>query len=102
MYPSQFDIEVDRLFSLNPFTLTGDEWREKRAEITPAFTVSRVSLWQQTICIDSQKVTYNPICFQIKAMYPIIEDVAGKMTSYLNDKLVDTPSILFEAREVQL
>lgn len=30
--------------SRNPFMLEGDEWKEKRAEISPAFTSSRVIL----------------------------------------------------------
>lgn len=38
------DKEVDKMFSRNPFMLQGDEWKEKRAEITPAFTPARVSL----------------------------------------------------------
>lgn len=37
------DKESDPIFGRNPFFLTGDEWKEKRAEITPAFTPSRVS-----------------------------------------------------------
>lgn len=37
------DKESDPIFGRNPFMLKGTEWKEKRAEITPAFTVSRVS-----------------------------------------------------------
>lgn len=44
--------------------LSGEEWKEKRAEITPAFTNSR-----------------------LKAMYPNIKDVCGKMTMYLKKEL---------------
>jgi cytochrome P450 len=36
------DPKVDPLVSLNPFFLKGEEWKEKRNEITPAFTVNRV------------------------------------------------------------
>lgn len=34
--------ELDPILAHNPFFLTGNDWKEKRAEITPAFTVSRV------------------------------------------------------------
>lgn len=36
------DKDTDPLFGRNPFMLEGNEWKEKRAEITPAFTPSRV------------------------------------------------------------
>lgn len=39
------DKETDSIFGRNPFFLQGEEWKEKRAEITPAFTPSRVSLF---------------------------------------------------------
>lgn len=38
------DKEYDPIFGRNPFFLEGDEWKEKRAEIIPAFTPSRVSI----------------------------------------------------------
>lgn len=37
------DKDTDPIFARNPFMLEGNEWKEKRAEITPAFTPSRVS-----------------------------------------------------------
>lgn len=36
------DVETDPLMGRNPFLLTGEEWKAKRAEISPAFTASRV------------------------------------------------------------
>uniref|UniRef100_A0A1B0CGS0 Cytochrome n=1 Tax=Lutzomyia longipalpis TaxID=7200 RepID=A0A1B0CGS0_LUTLO len=54
------DKEVDKMFSRNPFMLQGDEWKEKRAEITPAFTPAR-----------------------IKTMFPVIEDVCQRMNTYV-------------------
>lgn len=38
------DKDTDPIFGRNPFFLEGEEWKEKRAEITPAFTPSRVSI----------------------------------------------------------
>ncbi|XP_055710227.1 probable cytochrome P450 28d1 [Phlebotomus papatasi] len=52
--------EKDPIFGRNPFMLRGEEWKEKRAEITPAFTQLR-----------------------IKAMYPVIEDVCERMKKYI-------------------
>lgn len=37
------DKEIDPILGYNPFFLNGHEWKERRAEITPAFTVARVS-----------------------------------------------------------
>uniref|UniRef100_A0A8D8GWK1 Probable cytochrome P450 28d1 n=1 Tax=Culex pipiens TaxID=7175 RepID=A0A8D8GWK1_CULPI len=36
------DVETDPLMGRNPFLLTDEEWKAKRAEISPAFTASRV------------------------------------------------------------
>lgn len=38
----QINRDKDPIFGRNPFMLTGDQWKEKRAEITPAFTPTRV------------------------------------------------------------
>lgn len=54
------DKEVDPLIGRNPFLLTGEEWREKRMEISPAFTASRM-----------------------KPLYTIVEDIAARMTRYI-------------------
>lgn len=34
--------DIDPILGRNPFFLKGTEWKEGRAEVTPAFTVSRV------------------------------------------------------------
>ncbi|XP_062563197.1 probable cytochrome P450 28a5 [Armigeres subalbatus] len=52
--------DIDPLFGRNPFMLSGEEWKAKRSEITPAFTTSRM-----------------------KALFPLIEDVCSRMTKYL-------------------
>lgn len=39
----RIDKKSDPLFGNHPFFLVGDEWKTKRAEVTPAFTSSRVS-----------------------------------------------------------
>lgn len=40
---SVIDQDIDPILGSNPFFLNGDEWKVRRAEITPAFTASRVS-----------------------------------------------------------
>ncbi|XP_062554458.1 probable cytochrome P450 28a5 isoform X2 [Armigeres subalbatus] len=50
----------DQLFSRNPFMLKGREWKRKRAEISPAFTITR-----------------------IRALYPHVEDVCSRMTNFV-------------------
>lgn len=69
------DKDKDPLFARNPFMLKGEEWKEKRAEITPAFTSSR-----------------------LKALYPLIEDVQGRMIKYIETELQKNEP--FDAREV--
>lgn len=39
----KIDHNSDSLFGNHPFFLAGDEWRNKRAQISPAFTNTRVS-----------------------------------------------------------
>ncbi|XP_058821754.1 probable cytochrome P450 28a5 [Topomyia yanbarensis] len=67
------DKELDPLLARNPFMLNGEEWKTKRAEITPAFTTSRM-----------------------KAMFPLVEDVASRMTKYIKSH-EDSP---LEAKEL--
>ncbi|EAT32234.1 AAEL015654-PA [Aedes aegypti] len=54
--------ELDPLFGRNPFVLNGAAWKAKRAEITPAFTASR-----------------------IKALYVSVENVCAQMTKYVKE-----------------
>jgi hypothetical protein len=38
------DKESDPIFGRNPFMLRGEEWKSKRAEITPALSANRVCI----------------------------------------------------------
>lgn len=66
------DHEKDVLFSKNPFFLKDEEWKEKRADITPAFTNNR-----------------------LKALYPLAQDVLDRLITYVQNQ---TKSL--EAREL--
>lgn len=67
--------DADPLLARNPFLLKGEEWKEKRGEITPAFTTSR-----------------------LKALYPLIEDVQGRMIKYIEQQIKKREPL--EAREL--
>ncbi|KAL7036967.1 hypothetical protein ACKWTF_009020 [Chironomus riparius] len=69
------DTEQDPLFAQNPFFLKDEEWKEKRAEITQAFTVNRM-----------------------KALYPLIQDVSTRMVKYVATE--SEKSDPFDAREL--
>lgn len=69
--------ETDPLFGRNPFVLTGEEWKEKRGQITPAFTPAR-----------------------LKALFPLIEDVCERMTKYLTIECATKPIGGFDGREL--
>ena len=76
-FSSMIDPIKDPLFSRNPFMLRGEEWKEKRAEITPAFTNNR-----------------------LKALYPLIQDVQSRMSNFINKELNKETEEPFNAREV--
>lgn len=67
------DQECDPLIGRNPFLMTGEEWKTKRAEISPAFTASRM-----------------------KPMYAIVEGLASRMTQYIQQN----GSSALEAKEL--
>ncbi|CAD7092574.1 unnamed protein product [Hermetia illucens] len=71
------DKETDPLLGRNPFILSGNEWKEKRGEVTPALTNNR-----------------------IKASYPIMLSVCGKMTKYLEKETKKHIADGIEAREL--
>ncbi|XP_063698674.1 probable cytochrome P450 28a5 [Culicoides brevitarsis] len=52
--------QTDKLLGRNPFNLKGDEWKEKRGELVPGFSVVK-----------------------IKSQYPIIEDACKKLVAYI-------------------
>ncbi|XP_059618983.1 probable cytochrome P450 28a5 [Phlebotomus argentipes] len=76
-FTDMMDKETDPIFARNPFMLRGDEWKEKRAEITPAFTSTR-----------------------IKTMYPIIDDVCAIMIKYLERECEKAPVDGIDAKEL--
>lgn len=39
------DLNTDPMFGRNPFCLTGEQWKITRAQLMPAFTVTKLKLW---------------------------------------------------------
>ncbi|CAO1411536.1 unnamed protein product [Diamesa serratosioi] len=76
-FANMIDPKNDPLFARNPFMLTGEEWKEKRAEITPAFTNNR-----------------------LKVLYPLIQDVQSRMSKFINKELNKETKESFDVREV--
>lgn len=58
------DEKSDPLLARNPFSLSGEQWKKRRAEITPAFTNNR-----------------------IKAMAFLMEEVCERMTKYVKNQV---------------
>lgn len=72
-FSQMFQAENDPLFSRNPFLSRGDEWKERRNEISPAFSANRV-----------------------KAIYSLIEHVQERLTKFISENM-NQP---FEAKEL--
>lgn len=72
-FTDMIDPKNDPLFAQNPFFLKNDEWKEKRAEITPAFTTNR-----------------------LKVLYPLVQDVVLRMVKHVREKSEE----VFDAREL--
>lgn len=50
------DEKTDFIFANNPFSLTGEEWKERRAEVTPGLTMGRVSFFKYTYFCTKQVI----------------------------------------------
>lgn len=61
-FSKMFEPKNDPLFSRNPFLARADEWKERRTEISPAFSSNHM-----------------------KALYPLIENVCGRLTTFINE-----------------
>lgn len=60
------DTKQNPLFARNPFMATGDEWKERRTEISPAFSSNRT-----------------------KSMFPPIEIVSQRFTKFIRKSLIE-------------
>jgi cytochrome P450 len=74
-FSKMMDGKNDPLFSRNPFLARGEEWKERRNEISPAFSTNRM-----------------------KALYPLIEDVCSRFSKFISDN-IDEP---LETRDLSL
>lgn len=92
----RIDTKSDPLFGNHSFFLTGDAWKAKRAEISPAFSNSRVSWFD----ISNFEIFFKTVfeCSQIKALFPIFFDVCNQIGDYIQKQ---TNSENFEAFDCQ-
>ncbi|XP_037707984.1 probable cytochrome P450 28d1 [Drosophila subpulchrella] len=71
--------KADKILANNPFILTGESWKERRAEVTPGLSANRV-----------------------KASYPVSQRVCKKFAEYLKKQQKMAPSDGLNAKEVCL
>lgn len=72
-FSKMIEAKNDPLLSRNPFLSRGDEWKERRNEISPAFSSNRM-----------------------KALYPLVESVCDRLLNFISEN-IDEP---FEAKEL--
>ncbi|TDG43571.1 hypothetical protein AWZ03_009999 [Drosophila navojoa] len=73
------DEKSDFIFANNPFSLIGDEWKHRRADVTPGLTMGR-----------------------IKTVYPVTNEVCQKMTEWLRKQIRSPPSEGIDAKAMSL
>ncbi|XP_046803038.1 probable cytochrome P450 28a5 [Lucilia cuprina] len=73
------DKNSDSIFSENPFVLTGEDWKERRAEITPGFTQNR-----------------------IKNVFPVTKKVCKVLTDYIEKETKLGPKDGIDCKELSL
>ncbi|KAH8313387.1 hypothetical protein KR067_005149 [Drosophila pandora] len=71
--------KVDKILANNPAVLRGDEWKERRAEVTPGLSANRV-----------------------KAVYPVSQDVCKKFVEYVKKQIKMAPSEGLNAKDLCL
>jgi cytochrome P450 len=62
-FSKMFDAENDPLFARNPFLSRGDDWKERRTEISPAFSSNR-----------------------LKPMYPLVKSVCHRLVAFIKEE----------------
>ncbi|EDW03071.1 probable cytochrome P450 28a5 [Drosophila grimshawi] len=73
------DDNSDYIFANNPFSLVGEEWKHRRADVTPGLTMSR-----------------------IKAVYPVTNEVCGKVSDWLRKQIRLSPPEGIDAKDMSL
>ncbi|XP_055845079.1 probable cytochrome P450 28d1 [Episyrphus balteatus] len=73
------DEKSDKILANNPFILTGEQWKERRQEVTPGITINR-----------------------IKAVYPVTKEVCGKLTKYIKNLCSKADPKGYDAKDISL
>jgi cytochrome P450 family 28 len=102
----KIDPEKDPLFGNHPFFLVGDAWKSKRNEISPAFTNTRVSsrlnIEPMFTYAATQYLHFSIFTPQIKAIFPITQEVNKKMISYIRREIAKADHDGFDAKDVNI
>lgn len=75
--PPQSDKKKDPVMCLNPFVMRDEEWKEKRTEVATGMTQNK-----------------------LRAMFPLIDDVAKKFVAYIKTEMKENPTMSFDSREI--
>ncbi|XP_037935753.1 probable cytochrome P450 28a5 [Teleopsis dalmanni] len=73
------DSKSDFIFANNPFSLKGEEWKQRRAEVTPGLTPSR-----------------------IKSVYPVTIKVCDRMVEYIRKQIRMAPKDGVDGKDLSL
>ncbi|XP_062121582.1 probable cytochrome P450 28a5 [Drosophila sulfurigaster albostrigata] len=71
--------KTDFIFANNPFSLVGEEWKSRRADVTPGLTPGR-----------------------IKTVYPVTNEVCSKMSNWLEKQIQASPPEGINAKDLCL
>lgn len=78
--------------------MAGDQWKQRRALITPGLTISRVRPQRSTHILENY-LTFLTLS-QIKTVYPVTTDVCGKMTEFIKKQIRIGPKDGINGKEV--
>lgn len=83
----------------NPFICKDEEWKEKRAEISPALTALKVFYFDVFYEKEGKLMDIIYSRLKVKPMFAVIEKICERMTKYVDEK-IETGTNTFIAKEV--
>ncbi|KAH8352381.1 hypothetical protein KR084_003809 [Drosophila pseudotakahashii] len=101
-FVQQVDKSVDKILGNNPFVLKGEEWKERRAEITPGLSPNRVRLVLRLFLISTIISYYVNPTSKVKAVYPVSQSVCKRFVDYIKRQQKMASSQGLDAMELSL
>lgn len=96
-FTNRIDIKSDPLFGNHSFFLIGDAWKNKRSEVSPAFSNTRV----RNLIKLNFRIFLKQKCFQIRALFPVMFDSCNKMSKYIKEQEKTEEFEGFDAKDVR-